>query len=183
MISAEGRMSGIMSLPRALLQPSTGHYRAPQPCTSGPPASRGDPQASPPFACGDHVRSGPAPVCTLCIKRCSSASAFRGGNEKAEAGASLLPSHARLTLTVLQTTAELEKSDYPPKTEANPCFMLVVAGWGCMTPSLPPPGKAAPGHPWVLLATGCSEPGCPSSAQSPSCFSSPRENQCILKCQ
>lgn len=140
-------MSGIMSLPRALLQPSTGHYRAPQPCTSGPPASRGDPQASLPFACGDHIRSGPAPVCTLCVKRCSSASAFRGGNEKAEAGASLLPSHARLTLIVLQTTAELEKRDYPPKTEANPILTLAACWLGLYDTISPSSWKGGSGPP------------------------------------
>lgn len=58
-------MSGIMSLPRVLLQPSTGHYRAPQPRTSGPPASRRDPQASPLFACGDHVHDQDQPLSAL----------------------------------------------------------------------------------------------------------------------
>lgn len=89
----------------------------------------------------------PAPVHTHRVKRCISASAFRGGNEKSEAGASLLPSHARLTVIVLQTTAKWEKSDYPPKPEANPSLTLAVCWLGLYDTVFPSSWKGGSGPP------------------------------------
>lgn len=99
-------MSGITSLHRVLLEPSTRH------CCLHPESSH------PSSICG---WGSWASAHIYHLRRCISISTFRGANNHTKVGAFLLKSsHTRIIPIVTSTTAKLEKGKHPPEPEPNP---------------------------------------------------------------